>query len=381
MALFKRSSLKISSITTSFFVRNFSKTDSVKGKNIKKSVFVSQSKDIYTNLALQEWLYKKFDFTNHHVLMIWQNDPCVIIGVHQNPWLETNYADLNENGVHLARRCSNGEAMYQDNGNLNLTFFSPRGRYNSKYNTEIISRGLFREFGLKINTDDEELLIRNNKQFSCKAAKIGEQNAYNFYSLMVRMNKVDENIVLQKHNVAIKTGPTISTDTYIKKMNLCEENPQISSESVVKAVGWEFLRTKPLSLEDAGIEYANQQKGFHLVNPTESWFPGLNEIRDTYNSWDWCYGKTPSFNVSQTFNVPGEWNQNSGASTQIKVTMKVENGRIADIIIFIPYGSLSMGETKAVHNFRGKKFSIRTLNDLEESLGGLLLDDRFISVI
>lgn len=54
-------------------------------EEIKKSVFVSQSHDIFTNLALEDWLYRNFDFSKHHVLMLWSNDPCVVIGRHQNP--------------------------------------------------------------------------------------------------------------------------------------------------------------------------------------------------------------------------------------------------------------------------------------------------------
>lgn len=89
------------------FLRNFSSTDDSGASNsgesnttskatkypikdipddeIKKSVFISQSHDIFTNLALEDWLYRNFDFTTHHVLMLWSNDPCVVIGRHQNP--------------------------------------------------------------------------------------------------------------------------------------------------------------------------------------------------------------------------------------------------------------------------------------------------------
>lgn len=54
-------------------------------EEIKKSVFISQSHDIFTNLAFEDWLYRNFDFTKHHVLMLWSNDPCVVVGRHQNP--------------------------------------------------------------------------------------------------------------------------------------------------------------------------------------------------------------------------------------------------------------------------------------------------------
>lgn len=136
-------------------------------KDIKKSVFISQSKDIFTNLALEDWLYRNFDFTNHHVLMLWQNDPCVVIGRHQNPWLEANIPALStitEQGVQLARRNSGGGTVFHDQGNLNMTFFTSRTNYNRKYNLEVITRAIFREYGLKLEiTPRDDLALRNCK--------------------------------------------------------------------------------------------------------------------------------------------------------------------------------------------------------------------------
>lgn len=137
------------------------------GNAIKKSVFISQSKDIYSNLAIEDWLYHNFDFKNHHILMLWQSDPCVVIGRHQNPWLEANIPELpniTEGGVKLARRNSGGGTVYHDNGNLNLTFFTPRERYNLKYNLEIICRSLFRNYDLKLDiTPRNDLVLRDYK--------------------------------------------------------------------------------------------------------------------------------------------------------------------------------------------------------------------------
>lgn len=145
-------------------IRHFSNTLE---RSIKKSVFISQSNDIFQNLALEDWLYRNFDFKKHHVLMLWQNNPCVVIGRHQNPWLEANVSNLKnitENGVQLARRNSGGGTVYHDKGNLNLTFFTPKESYNRKYNLEIIRRAVFREFGLKVDISPrEDLVIRNSK--------------------------------------------------------------------------------------------------------------------------------------------------------------------------------------------------------------------------
>lgn len=81
--------------------------DDSNNNSIRKSVFISQSYDIFTNLALEDWIYKNYDFTNHHVLMLWMNNPCVVIGRHQNPFSEADVSQLETNGIELARRNSN----------------------------------------------------------------------------------------------------------------------------------------------------------------------------------------------------------------------------------------------------------------------------------
>lgn len=165
MSLVQRSFANVKFLVSCISVRSLSTPSVV--KDIKKSVFISQSKDIYTNLALEDWLYRNFDLKNHHLLMLWQSDPCVVIGRHQNPWLEANLPELahiTENGVKLARRNSGGGTVYHDNGNLNLTFFTPREHYNRNYNLEIITRSLFREYGLEVEISPrEDLTIRGFK--------------------------------------------------------------------------------------------------------------------------------------------------------------------------------------------------------------------------
>lgn len=134
---------------------------------VTKSVFMSQSTDIYTNLALEDWMYRNMDFTNHHVMMVWRNEPCVVIGKHQNPWLEANIPLLSEKEIALARRNSGGGTVYHDRGNLNITFFTPRERYDRKYNLELIKRALFREFGVKsLINERQDIVVREKYKVS-----------------------------------------------------------------------------------------------------------------------------------------------------------------------------------------------------------------------
>jgi lipoyltransferase 1 len=131
----------------------------VNEESIEKSVFISQSHDVFTNLALEDWMYKKMDFTKHHVMLLWRNDPCVVIGRHQNPWLEANIPLLEKKGISLARRNSGGGTVYHDRGNLNVTFFMPKQRYNRPNNLQILARALHREWNLKAEINKREDMV------------------------------------------------------------------------------------------------------------------------------------------------------------------------------------------------------------------------------
>lgn len=127
--------------------------------SIRKSVFVSQSTDVFINLAFEDWLYRNYDFSNHHVLFLWRNDSCVVFGRHQNPWMECNVQLAKKRGITLARRNSGGGTVYHDNGNLNLSFFTPRGGYNRKHNLLIITKALFREWRLESVVNKREDIV------------------------------------------------------------------------------------------------------------------------------------------------------------------------------------------------------------------------------
>nr|AFI81409.1 lipoate protein ligase [Phyllotreta striolata] len=383
MALIQRSCVRVNALISRITKNSYS-TASTKQDNIKKSVFISQSKDIYTNLALEDWLYKNYDFTNNHVLMLWQNDPCVVIGRHQNPWLEANVNNLpliSEQGVQLARRNSGGGTVYHDNGNLNLTFFTPREQYNRKYNLEIISRSLFREYNLRVDISPREDLVIREYKVSGTAAKLGRTAAYHHCTLLVNVNKVDLSLALQKPEVDIKTTATKSVKSKI--INLCEENPRVEMKNLMKAVGWEYMRTDPLKLIDGGKELANNQNGFQLINPTDDWFPGLNEIRNELVSWNWQYGKTPKFNIIKSFKIPEYLHEGYDVNEDLKVTMEVENGKISDVVLYIPPGlstSGFSGNANVITSLIGHSFSDEALSGLEMMIGGLVSEkDRFVS--
>jgi len=73
----------------------------------------------YFNLALEEYFLKEFQ---EDCFMLWQNEPCVVVGKHQCALAEINEEYVKQKNIKVARRLSGGGAVFHDMGNLNFTF-------------------------------------------------------------------------------------------------------------------------------------------------------------------------------------------------------------------------------------------------------------------
>ncbi len=94
------------------------------------------STDPYLNMATEEFLYRH---SSEPVFHLWQNDPSVIIGRNQLPEAEVNLDFIQSNDIKLVRRFSGGGAVYQDTGNINLTFINTDGNIDfDSYNQKIM---------------------------------------------------------------------------------------------------------------------------------------------------------------------------------------------------------------------------------------------------
>jgi len=95
------------------------------------------------------------------MLLLWINNNCVVIGRHQNPWLEVNFLPTTD--VQIARRNSGGGTVFHDNGNLNMTFFTHRDIYNRKSNLELIVETLKNEWNIVTEINKREDIVIKNK--------------------------------------------------------------------------------------------------------------------------------------------------------------------------------------------------------------------------
>ena len=77
--------------------------------------------DPYLNLAIEEYLFQN---SQDNVFILWQNEPCIVIGKNQNPYAEIDISVAKEKNIKIVRRITGGGAVYHDLGNLNYTFIS-----------------------------------------------------------------------------------------------------------------------------------------------------------------------------------------------------------------------------------------------------------------
>ena len=128
-----------------------------------RGVYISTCQNIYHNLAFEDWIYTNGNFDNGELLFLWRNQPCVVVGRHQNVWAECHVLGALGEGVDIARRRSGGGTVYHDLGNLNCTFFTSRTNYNRKLNLELVARALRNGWKLSVNLSKRDDLMLDDK--------------------------------------------------------------------------------------------------------------------------------------------------------------------------------------------------------------------------
>jgi lipoate-protein ligase A len=148
-------------------------------------VYVSRSTDPFFNLSAEHYMLQK-SADDATVLFLYANDPCVVIGRNQNPWLEVNLplllqeahvgADCGGDGrgrrqgvgsrtrsgdggvsagagdgagqVRLVRRRSGGGTVYHDRGNVNYSVICPARAFKRDTYAGMVAAAL-RRLGLR----------------------------------------------------------------------------------------------------------------------------------------------------------------------------------------------------------------------------------------
>ncbi|MGE4454515.1 MAG: lipoate--protein ligase [Sphaerochaeta sp.] len=132
---------------------------------MKNAIYVAKSHDCAANLAGEAYL---MSLPYDHVLYLWVNDPCIVIGRYQNPFSECNLQRMDEEHVQLVRRQSGGGAVYHDRGNLCFTLIGDKEGSTKEENFTLIIKALA-SLGLECELSGRNDILLNGKKISGNA--------------------------------------------------------------------------------------------------------------------------------------------------------------------------------------------------------------------
>ena len=303
-------------------------------------VFISQSQDPYFNLALEDYLFKNLLKNNLPVLFFYINQPSIIIGRAQNPWLECDLDLMVENNILLARRQSGGGAVYHDAGNLNYSILTPLNYFDKTLNLNLIKKSLG-----NFNIPEELISIgprhdlwlnykNTNYKFSGCAFRQSKDKAFHHGTLLIdaslsnladylrpsELFKNPKNINLEK----IKGVKSVRSPV----LNLSSLNPDLKNKipELIKKISVVFARHWDLSPDffsplvgETGLETEGlQDREGEKINLKE-----IQETQDYLQSFDWLYGKTLPFEINKNIEI--------AKNNFIAVNLSIEAGLIKNI--------------------------------------------------
>ncbi|KAL1935044.1 hypothetical protein VTP01DRAFT_4184 [Rhizomucor pusillus] len=248
----------------------------------KVDCYISTIKNPFVNLAIEEWLLRETD-PEKYILYLWRNEPCVVIGRNQNPFLECNLGFMREHGVPLVRRRSGGGAVYHDMGNSIYTIFMPRDAFSRRANAELVSRAL-QELDVPAYVNERHDIAVDGFKVSGSAYKIINKRAYHHGTMLIDADtELLKGCLSKKNKSGIISKGVESVPSPVT--NLRNYSYTIDHQQFCESVTTEFLfryndgqDIKPIlfsSIEDVPERAQNLSK----------------ELQ----TWDWLYGQTPEF--------------------------------------------------------------------------------------
>ncbi len=300
-------------------------------------LLLSPSRDIYFNLALEEYLLKRDTET---YFMLWQSEDSVVVGKHQNAMAEINYRFLQREGVPVARRLSGGGTVFHGDGNVNFTYLinGEKGklidfrRFVSPVVDYLATLGIPAEIGTRNDILVEGLKVSGN------AEHVYRSRVLHHGTLLFGAN-------LERLNMAIQVVPGRFTDRAVQ-----------SNRSKVTNIS-NYLN-QPMSVDDFVEGLLSFMEHTHQT-AVRMEFPqviirDVQKLRDEkYSTPEWIFAYSPPFTVNA--HVPFE-------GRDVALLLAVKNGVVENVQIT---GVAAEAEEKIRKGMAGKPF---VLEQLRQSL-------------
>lgn len=242
------------------------------------------------NLAIEEYALKHLNIDETY-LLFYINRPSIIIGRNQNTIEEINSDYVDEKGITVVRRLSGGGAVYHDLGNLNFSFITKDDGdsfHNFKKFTQPVVETL-EKLGIHAELSGRNDILAEGKKISGNAMFSTKGRMFSHGTLLFQseMDHIVSALKVKKDKIESKGIKSIRSRVgniadFLKEPMSVEEFRSFLLQNIFKETG-------------KVTEYVL----------TETDWEKIHEIsEDRYQNWEWNYGKSPKFNLQNSYRFP-----------------------------------------------------------------------------
>ncbi|MDF2879727.1 MAG: lipoyltransferase and lipoate-protein ligase [Clostridiaceae bacterium] len=318
---------------------------------------LSDSTDPFYNLAMEEYVFKNSK-PHEDIVILWQNEPTIVIGLHQNALEEINLDFVKKNNIHVVRRITGGGAVYHDLGNLNFSFITDYDNNTvslnfKKYTLPIIKA--LKKLGIQSELSGRNDITIDGKKFSGNAQSIIKGRILHHGTLLFNSDLSILGKALNVKSDKIESKGVKSVKSRVTNI-INYMNNMVSVEEFKTILLKYLFEYEPLD------QYILTENDKHLINKL---------MEEKYLTWKWVYGRTPKFNFKN-------YKRFDGGS--IEVLLNIENGYISECSIFGDFLSL-ISLQEVLKKLEGCKYEKEEVKDvlknikLHEYFGSITLDD------
>lgn len=253
--------------------------------------------DATINQSLDNYLANDLHMKGHG-LIVYINQPSVIIGVNQNAYAEVDLPYLKEHQINLVRRTSGGGAVYHDFGNIvfeNIVVgdTSDFGNFEAIANPILDALHDFGATGAELHGRND-LMIDGMKFSGMTMFKVGDAYAAGG-TLMYDLDMAAAEAVLTPEQDKLKSKGVASIDKRVTNIK-----PYLKPEYQ----NWTTEEFKThLICHIFGVDRLEDIETYHLTDA--DWAVIDQRLQGKYDTEAWNYGKNPGFKYyrSKHFNI------------------------------------------------------------------------------
>lgn len=309
----------------------------------KPRIVLAGPTDTRLLLSIGSYLFETSAFPTHFIARAL---PSVVIGKHQNPYLECNLKNIKRDNVPIIRRETGGGAVYVDEGTLMVGFYG-----NSAfpgYNKDNINRIILSSLNSTL-PQSAEIVGKNDIKVSINDAyyKIAGQafriskNSY-LHHLSILMNTDMSKLAnyLTPNKLKIMSKGTSSVNSHVKNMLGLINNPDLDCDELalyltnnlaknfIKQYDYQEYEKIVIIPENLTSEYPFQLLDKNSETITDKQVLEIEEIKQYYDNLcdsEWTYRSSPEF----THLFEGRYNWGI-----VRIELYVKKGVIEDVVCY-----------------------------------------------